>query len=606
MKKLLILTVFVLFFLGCSNNISKKVSTENDSDFVRTENSLDKVENDEIFDSENLVESDQDLSGKNDESDNNLIDKTVENDATQDNEISDTDIPVEKNIEFFADFLEIPKISYTLDNRKYVSSKARIFYQFQPADKNPQTAPLFVFYNGGPGASSALLFVYNTSKKTGDQAFANDKVIDNSYSWTKMGNLLYIDARETGFSYDIMDNINDVSNGYKRNDEFTTKNFNTFFDGADFIRVILHLFKQIPQIAKNPVFLTGESYGGTRSDAILNMLLFIKEYKNGTRHYYDEQLFDEIEAHFKKIYGQNVDLTPSLIAKQFSRQILIQPLVAGENQFKMEGEILERAGSPMFVLAQNAGKTFTPCGNRCDSYRNALNFVDGSLQKDVYCFEKPRHWLFDYSDVGEAKLTQYNTFEQLIKYKPSKLSFLYAKNRKGAFRFGSKIENFYLFNTDFTLPKSVSFLQNLKLEYLETHPLLNGNLESFFGSLEIWDTYFLGINSAIASPFYSNNVHPYASFWGDIFLENIKYTKTFITHAGTDIVVYTQAIPEVLEKYYADTVKKVQINSDNFIVNYNDGTKVDVKFPYYEHSGHSVSLFYPEKLFNDVKKWIEE
>jgi len=197
--------------------------------------------------------------------------------------------------------------------------------------------------------------------------------------------------------------------------------------------------------------------------------------------------------------------------------------------------------------------------------------------------------------------------KKLLLYEPSKISFLYAKTRGNAFRYGNQIGDFYLFiNSNNNIPKSLAFLLNLRDVYNETHPLLKGNLENVFGQLKMWDTYFIGINRAIANAFYSNSSHPYASFWGDIFLENIKYTKTFITHAGTDIVVYTEAIPETLKKYYSNTLNNVQTNNDNFIVTYKDNSKIKIKFPFYEHSGHSVSLFYPEKLFNDVKQWIEQ
>jgi hypothetical protein len=34
---------------------------------------------------------------------------------------------------------------------QHSSSKANIFYNFQPADHHPESKPLFVFFNGSPG-----------------------------------------------------------------------------------------------------------------------------------------------------------------------------------------------------------------------------------------------------------------------------------------------------------------------------------------------------------------------------------------------------------------------------------------------------------------------
>ncbi|KAL7941516.1 Alpha/Beta hydrolase protein [Trichoderma barbatum] len=79
------------------------------------------------------------------------------------------------------------------------------FFWFFEARKNPSTAPLAIWLNGGPGASSMLgllmengpCFVNEDSKST----------VLNPWSWNNEVNMLYIDEpNQVGFSYDIPTN----------------------------------------------------------------------------------------------------------------------------------------------------------------------------------------------------------------------------------------------------------------------------------------------------------------------------------------------------------------------------------------------------------------
>jgi hypothetical protein len=77
--------------------------------------------------------------------------------------------------------------------------------------------------------------------------------VDNASSFTKLGNLLYIDARQTGFSYDD-------APGYPCT-------FDMQEDSIDFTRVILRVLDTHPQLTASRVVLVGESYGGARAAA---------------------------------------------------------------------------------------------------------------------------------------------------------------------------------------------------------------------------------------------------------------------------------------------------------------------------------------------------
>ena len=101
-----------------------------------------------------------------------------------------------------------------------------------------------------------------------------------------MGNLLYIDAPVTGFSYNVSP---DAANLSGRISEFFLKgNFNPFIDAAQMTRVILRFLDNHPDIQANEVILVGESYSGTRVSTMLNLLLFHPKYADSGKLYQDE------------------------------------------------------------------------------------------------------------------------------------------------------------------------------------------------------------------------------------------------------------------------------------------------------------------------------
>ncbi|KAK7080869.1 hypothetical protein SK128_028084 [Halocaridina rubra] len=133
-------------------------------------------------------------------------------------------------------------------NKEYNSN---LFFWFFPASVNAINAPVFVWLQGGPGASSLFgLFAehgpFNVDAKL--------NLAPRDYPWTKTNNIIYIDnPAGTGFSFTTHEA------GYARNQSDV---------GRDLYAALLQFFQLFPELQSNDFYITGESYAGKYVPAI--------------------------------------------------------------------------------------------------------------------------------------------------------------------------------------------------------------------------------------------------------------------------------------------------------------------------------------------------
>eukprot|EP01111_Echinosteliopsis_oligospora_P005467 TRINITY_DN1881_c0_g1_i1.p1 TRINITY_DN1881_c0_g1~~TRINITY_DN1881_c0_g1_i1.p1 ORF type:complete len:459 (-),score=135.72 TRINITY_DN1881_c0_g1_i1:75-1451(-) len=121
-----------------------------------------------------------------------------------------------------------------------------LFYWFTESRNDPATDPVILWLNGGPGCSSlgGLFeelgpFIPNPDGKT---------LSLNNYSWNMVANVIFLESPSgVGFSYSTNKEDYQVGDVRTANDSYL---------------FLLSFFQQYPQFAKNPFFVTGESYGG--------------------------------------------------------------------------------------------------------------------------------------------------------------------------------------------------------------------------------------------------------------------------------------------------------------------------------------------------------
>jgi pimeloyl-ACP methyl ester carboxylesterase len=508
------------------------------------------------------------------------------------------------------------------------SSQAHIWYSFHAADKRSEDKPLFIFFNGGPGSatSSGLMSMY-TGRYTLDNRIdsgGGDRYIPNHVSWTSMGNLLYIDARQAGFSYNEIIFANDYDARFR---EFNSQNFNCFFDAADFIRVVLRFLEEHPQLRDNPVIIVGESYGGTRTLTMLHILLNYADYGNGREMFQDPALSQEIQAHYDRVFPQYAGqvVPPEVIVEQFGHQILIQPTCSFGYHQEITEEMFNTPGSVIYQIGEEVGIPYDP-----DAYEDPYYFVRDVAGRDLYMYAKPRDWLGRFFG-NAATLLHYTWHLNLVTgVDVTEISELYASERSNAYRiFDTNYEFSLMPETNVDPVTKYHFLVSARLgaESVRQEP---GNLPAVFGILQPWDRYFMRSNYHANWAFHVLNVakirgydaHYYDNRFGRMFLKNVAHVETFITNAPHDLVVYTPALPQSLKRHedIVESVQHVRRSTDGeerpgkIIVEYLPSAFPDIqgldrkviRFPIYSESAHAVSLTQPEDFYADVSSWLKE
>ncbi|KAF8015383.1 hypothetical protein BT93_H1018 [Corymbia citriodora subsp. variegata] len=129
--------------------------------------------------------------------------------------------------------------------------KKNLFYYFIVSERNPSKDPVVLWLNGGPGCSSFDGFVYEHGpfKFHVGKPKGNLPVLQlNSFSWSKISNIIYLDSPcGVGLSY---------SNNPKN---YVTGDLQTASDTHAFL---LKWFELYPEFISNPFYISGESYAG--------------------------------------------------------------------------------------------------------------------------------------------------------------------------------------------------------------------------------------------------------------------------------------------------------------------------------------------------------
>ena len=187
-------------------------------------------------------------------------------------------------VKSYAGYVHLPPGTLS-DIGGYNNYSINTFFWFFESRKDPANAPLSMWFNGGPGASSLL----GALQENGPCMINDDSNSTslNPWSWNNEVNMLYIDQpNQVGFSWDILTNgtLNLTSYEYKpqdfsdgvpeQNNSFLVGTFpsqnpgNTANDTQNAAKAIWHFaqtwFQEFPDYKPNndAISIFTESYGG--------------------------------------------------------------------------------------------------------------------------------------------------------------------------------------------------------------------------------------------------------------------------------------------------------------------------------------------------------
>lgn len=122
-----------------------------------------------------------------------------------------------------------------------------LFYWFVEAFTSPETKPLVLWLNGGPGCSSiggGLMSELGPFYPD----ITGTNLLPNPYSWNNVANIIYLES-PAGVGYSFSETTSDYTVGDNRT-------------AADIYTFLQEFLVRYPQYANSPFHITGESYGG--------------------------------------------------------------------------------------------------------------------------------------------------------------------------------------------------------------------------------------------------------------------------------------------------------------------------------------------------------
>ncbi|KAG1668322.1 hypothetical protein FOA52_011219 [Chlamydomonas sp. UWO 241] len=139
-----------------------------------------------------------------------------------------------------------------------VSATKHMYYYFAESQGNPETDPVVLWLNGGPGCSSLDGFVYElgpfkfaaSAHHPGDLSSPPVTLTDNPHAWNKVANVIFLESPTgVGLSY----STDSTGRDYLTGDSQTAADADTFLRG---------FFERHDSFQANDFYISGESYAG--------------------------------------------------------------------------------------------------------------------------------------------------------------------------------------------------------------------------------------------------------------------------------------------------------------------------------------------------------
>lgn len=448
--------------------------------------------------------------------------------------VSETPIPSGPEV----GFTEVPPRDVELHGKTvHLAATARMFHNLWPASEGASQKPIFVLFNG---FAAEVVRAFGTGPVT--VADGGD-VEENPATLTEIGNLLYIDPRQSGFSYDVK------AEGKPSEAECNGDVFNEYVDAADVLFAVLSVLEKHPELT-GPVVWVGESYGGVRIQWILAYL----------RHRWD------LAAYEDPALEQAIERSSRGAALR-AGQALLEPWLAGAAH---AAAIKVACADPELVTAVE-----TSLGAACQS------------SDACSCAQQNGRSRYNFAYTAEHQ-----------KAREFQASEAHVQLDKAARLFGARLEELPELRAD-------QRAKGFKCDTADDETPDESELESALGTLPKGQSYFLAYAPLqpgkelvqVKRDWFVEN------FVGNAFIDNLHDVPALVTDGPYDLVVPERALAPALRIIAGE--ERIATTNAGVSVAYPDGSRT-IAVRSYPASGHMITMLDSQAFSDDLRAWTAQ
>ena len=416
-----------------------------------------------------------------------------------------------------------------------LAATSKIFYNFRPADTGADTRPLIVLFNG---FASDVVRAFGTGPNS---VQPDGSVVPNPDSLTQRVNLLYLEPRQSGFSYD-------VRGGQAPSAADCSQDvFSEYVDAADVLLAALQFTKQHSAL-KGPVYWMGESYAGVRISWIVAYL----RQAWSLAPYQDETLERELALVDRDRY--------------LSGQILLQPWLVGA----AHGSAIQAVCQHPALLAAVQASIPTPC----------------PVSDACACARANARSPYDYT------LTEQELDARLFAADAAQVSPVHAEALYGA-----------KFETIAGLSGSER-ARGFKCSRADEDTPEQSALVALLGPLPEGQSYNLAFSPLTTGKGSTNPDWRTQNSLGAAFLANAEHVPTFVTDGQRDLVVPELALAPAL-RAIASIAGSVTVSESatELTLSYPSGPRT-LAIRHYPDAGHMITMRQPGAFAADLSAWL--
>ena len=439
-----------------------------------------------------------------------------------------------------AGFVEVPPRGVTVHGKPVsVATTARIFYSFRPADVDAADRPILFLFNG---YAAEIVRAFGTGPTGVD---ATGAVVPNPTPLTAFANLVYLDPRQSGYSYDLPP---PGAPPAPSAEDCSPDIFNEYVDAGDVLLAALSFLGTHPEL-RGPVYWLGESYGGVR-------LTWILAYLRGRwdlAPYTDDAVSVAVAA---------ARHPTSLVAGQ----ILLEAWVGGGPEADAIAAVCENPT----VAAAVAASAAQSCGDAgacaCATMLGLSTY--NYTYTTVFQTQRATEAIEAHVDPGAAATLLGVPLESIPELAPAE-----------------RARGWKCLGPDDTIPSE-------------------GALEAALGALPPGQAYYLDYSPLVPGRETETVTLDWQTTSAEAlaFVDNLHDVPALLTRGARDLVVPTAALPAALEA--AIGASRVDTSLPDVIgVAYADGTRA-IAVRDYAAAGHMITMVQPADFAADLARWL--